>query len=261
MKGAALLVATSLSVIPPMPATAEAAPAGPWPTALVVAGADAASPDTVDSRLMLQLGMLLALVYVGFLCAWLSRTRHNHGLDRSRHRVRASFAALTGSVVSLARAVARRRAAASAGTGTGTPWTCEIVWKRGRVWSRFQAVIVTSDGRKRRVVAESAGLRWPPKDVRNPPTHELEATLGTLVTSLTTTGWEPVPSSGSWSERRFVWRRPGAPPTRLRPGSGSPTGPAGVPRSRRATGSRALKPARGSAASGTDPGGRLASPD
>ena len=150
----------------------------------------------------------------------------------------------------LARAVARRPAAAPA--GTGTPWTCEIVWKRGRVWSRFQAVIVTSDDRKRRVVAESAGLRWPPKDVRNPPTRELEATLGTLVTSLTTTGWEPVPSHGSWSERRFVWLRPGEPPTRLRPGSGSSMGPA---RSRRAAGSHPLKPAR------HDRGGRLASPD
>jgi hypothetical protein len=255
MNGVVLLAATSLSVILPMPATAEASPAGPWSTALVVAGAEAASPDTVDSRLMLQLGMLLALVYVGFLCAWLSRTRRDQGLDRSRHRVRASWAALATSVFSLA----RQPAAASA--GTGTPWTCEIVWKRGRVWSRFQAVIVTSDGRKRRVVADSAGLRWPPKDVRNPPTHELEATLGTLVTALMTTGWEPVPSSGSWSERRFVWRRPGEPPTRLRAGSERSTGPAGVPRIRRATDSPRLKPAPRSAASGTDPGGRLTSPD
>ena len=252
-----LLVGTSLSVIVPMPATAEASPAGLWATELLAAGADAANPDTVaDSRLMLQLGMLLALVYVGFLCAWLSRTRRNQDLDRSRHRLRAFCAALARSAVSLARTVARRPAAAPA--GTGTPWTCEIVWKRGRVSSRFQAVIVTSDDRKRRVVAESAGLRWPPKDVRNPPTRELEATLGMLVSSLTTTGWEPVPTSGSWSERRFVWRRPGEPPTRLRPGGGSSMGPA---RSRRATGSHPPKPARRRAAAGSDPGGRLASPD
>ena len=223
MQGGVLTVGTSLSVILSLPASAAASPAG-----LVAAGADAANPDTVaDSRLMLQLGMLLALVYVGFLCAWLSRTRRDQTLDRSRHRLRASCAALAGPVVSLARMVARRPAAARA--GTGTPWTCEIVWKRGRVWSRFQAVIVTSDGRKRRVVAESAGLRWPPKDVRNPPTRELETTLGTLVTSLMTTGWEPVPSSGSWSERRFVWRRPGQPQTKLRPGRRRPSGRAGVP--------------------------------
>ena len=246
MKGGVLIVGTSLSVILSLPASAAASPAG-----LVAAGADAANPDTVaDSRLMLQLGMLLALVYAGFLCAWLSRTRRDQTLDRSRHRLRASCAALAGPVVSLARMVARRPAAARA--GTGTPWTCEIVWKRGRVWSRFQAVIVTSDDRKRRVVAESAGLRWPPKDVRNPPTRELEATLETLVTSLTTTGWEPVPSSGSWSERRFVRQRPGEPPTRLRPGSGSSMGPA---RSHQAASSHPLKPAR------HDRGGRLASPD
>ena len=75
--------------------------------------------------------------------------------------------------------------------------------------SRFQAVIVTSDDRERRVVAESAGLRWPPKDARNPPTHELEARLGALAATLVDTGWEPVGSSGSWSERRFVWLRSG----------------------------------------------------
>ena len=245
-----LLASTWLSLALAMPATAQAWSTGLWATALVAAGTEGAD-TAADSRLMLQLGMLFALVYVAFLCAWLSRTRRRPPSGQSR-RVRASCAALAGSAVALARSVTRRPAAAPA--DTDTPWTCEIVWKRGPVWSRFQAVIVTSDNRKRRVVAESTGLRWPPKDVRKPPTRELEATLGALVATIVAIGWEPVPSSGSWSERRFVWPRPGEPPTKLRPSRRSSTGLAGVPRRRGAAGSHPLKPARRGTTAGSDSG-------
>jgi len=203
------------------------------------------------SRLVLQLGMLLALVYVAFVCAWLSRTRRPREVGQTRRRVRAAWAALAGSGRDVTRSLTRRASASR--VGADTPWTCEIVWKRGAVWSRFQAVLVTSHDRQRRVVAESAGLRWPPRDVRKPPTRELEHKLEGLVASIVATGWEPVASSGSWSERRFVWRRPGEPPTKLRPGRRRPTGRAGLPPRRGASGSHALKLAR-RAAAGLDKG-------
>jgi hypothetical protein len=260
MKSVLLLVGTGLSSALPMPATAEAWSPERWPPALVAAGTAGVGADTAaDSRLMLQLAMVFALVYVAFLCAWLSRTRGRRAVGQTRHRVRDTCAALAGSAVALARSVARRPAALP--PGPDAPCTCEILWKRGPVLSRFQAVIVTSDDRKRRVVAESARLRWPPKDVRNPPTRELEAALGALVATIVATGWEPVASSGSWSERRFVWRRPGEPPTKLRPGRRSSTGPARAPRTRGVTGSPPLKPARRRGAAATEPGGRLAPSD
>lgn len=204
---------------------------------------------------MLQLGMLFALLCVALLCAWLSPTRRRRALGQTRHRVRALWVALAGSAVALARSVTRRPAA------TDTPWACEIAWKPGPVWSRFQAVIVTADDRKRRVVAESTGLSWPSKDVRNLPTREPDAALGALVASILATGWEPVQSSGSWSERRFVWRRPGEPATKLGPPRRRPsTSPAGVRRSRGAAGSHPVQPARGWASPGTDTGARVAPP-
>ena len=204
---------------------------------------------------MLQLGMLFALLYVAFLCAWLSTTRRRRAFGQTRHRVRESWAALANSAVALARSVTGPPAA------TDTPQACEIAWKPGPVWSRFQAVIVTADDRKRRVVAESPGLSWPSKDVRNLPTREPEAALGALVASILATGWEPVVSFGSWSERRFVWRRPGEPPTKLGPTRRRPsTSPAGVRRSRGAAGSHPVRPARGWASPGTETGARVGPP-
>ena len=228
MRSLCLLVSAWLCLGLPMPADAQAWSAEMWPTTPAAAGAEGAGQDSpADTRLVLQLGMLLALVYVAFVCAWLSRARRRRAAGQTRHRVRAACAALAGSGRVLARSVTRRASAARA--GADTPWTCEIVWKRGPVWSRFQAVIVSSKDRERRVVAESAGLRWPPKDVRKPPTRELEDKLEGLVASIVATGWEPVASFGSWSERRFVWRRPGQPQTKLRPGRRRPSGRAGVP--------------------------------
>ena len=206
--------------------------------------AEGAGPDTAaDSRLVLQLGMLFALIYVAFLCFWLSTTRRRQDVGHTLHRVRASCAALVESAVAFARSVTER--AANTPATANSPWICEIAWKQGPVRSRFQAVMVTPDDRKRWVVAESDGLRWPPKDVRNPPTRELEATLGALITSIVDTGWEPVQSPGSWSERRFVWRLTGEPPTRVRPSRRRPSpSPAGALRSRGVVGPRPAKPIR-----------------
>jgi len=101
---------------------------------------------------------------------------------------------------------------------------------RGRVRSRFQAVGFTPGDPKRRVVAKSTGVRWPPKDARNP--RELEGALGALFASIVATGWEAAQPDGSWSERRFIWRSPGAPPATLRPSSRPPVSPDGRRRSR-----------------------------
>lgn len=214
------------------------------PVEIGAGGAEDISPDTAENtRLMLQIGMLFALVYVAFLCLWLSWMRRQHDLGRAVHRLRSSPAAVADSAVARVRSVSQRPAIPAA--AADSPWTCQIAWKPGHVRSRFQAVIVAPDERKRRIVAESKPLRWPPKDVRNPPTRELEATLGALIASIEATGWEPVQSAGSWSERRFVWRRPGEPPTMLRPTRrrASPR-PTGVQRNRGAAGGPPAKPVR-----------------
>jgi len=38
-----------------------------------------------------------------------------------------------------------------------------------------------------------------------------------VVPSIEAAGWEPVQSAGPWTERRFVWRQEGEPPTELEP--------------------------------------------
>jgi hypothetical protein len=233
MKWLALLVGVSMSLALAMPMPVEAWATAPWPTAMGAAGSEGAGPDTAaDTRLMLQLGMLLALLYIGFVCAWVRTTRRRRARGKTARHPRAV---------------------------THTPRTCEITWKPGPVWSRFQAVIVTSDDRRRRVVAESTGLRWPPRDARNPPTRELESALGALVASMVATGWEPVQGSGSWSERRFVWPRAGEPPTKLRPSRRRPsTRPRAAQRGGRAAGAHPVKPARRWASPGAGSGGRRA---
>ena len=154
----------------------------------------------VDTRLVLQLGMVLALLYVAFVCVWLSRTRGGRRIERVLRRVGAWWSAILARVGFVG---------APLEGAQGEPASiCAIAWKRGRLRSRFQAVISTPGDRRCRVVAESAGLRWPPKDTRNPPTRELETALAALVAKIVAAGWEPVPSDGSWSERRFVWRAP-----------------------------------------------------
>jgi hypothetical protein len=155
--------------------------------------------NDVDTRLVLQLGMLLALLYVAFVCVWLSRTRGGAALGdvMDRLRSRGSVALTTLRARLLGRPV---RASGDA------PSVCSIAWKSGHHRSRFQAVISNPGDGRPRVVAESDGLVWPPKDARNPPTRELEAALASLVAKIVAAGWEPVQSDGSWTERRFVWR-------------------------------------------------------
>jgi hypothetical protein len=81
--------------------------------------------------------------------------------------------------------------------------------------SRFRAMMASPDGRGWQIVAESRDLRWPPRSSQTLPTAELVSALESLVAALVAAGWEPVESAGSWSARRFVWRREGEPPARL----------------------------------------------
>ena len=153
----------------------------------------------LDTRLVLQLGMLFALLYVGFVCLWLSRTRGGAAVGEAMDRLRSRWSV----ALSNTRARLLGRPVRAAGN---SPSMCSIAWKPGHHRSRFQAVISSPGDRRPRVVAESSGLRWPPKDARNPPTRELEAALASLVAKIVAAGWEPVQSEGSWTERRFVWR-------------------------------------------------------
>jgi hypothetical protein len=192
----ALVVALSvlLVVVAPLDGVSDRIAVGE-----VLDGDAAGASEGVDSRLVLQIGMLFAALYVAFLCIWLSRTRGGDWTARNTlARVRSQWIVALSRI--RGRLPGRRRAAA------GAPTVCAIAWKHGRHRSRFQAVISTPGDRRRRVVAESAGLRWPPKDARNPPTRELEAALASLVAQIVAAGWEPVRSDGSWTERRFVWR-------------------------------------------------------
>jgi len=243
----ALLVGVALSLAGPMPSRADepASPAELWrayplrPNAhdavsggtaggqVGMGGPAVVDPDgdgadaAADSRLILQLGMLFAFLYVAFLCVWYSTTRHLRavtalrGLRLALQRVRASWAAPAAAPGQIARARSVAQPASFTPATANSMWTCEIAWQPGQVRSRFQAVMAPPDSRTRRVVAESEGLRWPPEDVRKPPTRELEAALGALVASIVGAGWEAVQCGGSWSERRFVWRREGVPPTTL----------------------------------------------
>jgi hypothetical protein len=154
--------------------------------------------DEVDTRLVLQIGMLLALLYVAFVCMWLSRTRGGWAPGDVIHRLRSRWSE------ALADAWARLVGRPRAGVALEGPSVCSIAWKPGHHRSRFQAVISTPGGR--RVVAESDSLPWPPKDARNPPTREIEAALASLVAKVVAEGWEPVQSDGPWTERRFVSR-------------------------------------------------------
>jgi hypothetical protein len=183
-----------------------------------------------DIRLVLQLGMLIAVLYVAFLCVWFATTRRlrpagaGRGLRHALQRVRGSQAAAVARSDPAPRARSVAKPAGPKLASASSPWACKIAWQPGRVRSRFQVVLVPPNSRARQVVvAESEGLPWPPTDVRKPQTHELEAALGALVASIVAAGWEPVQSGGAWSERRFVWRHEGKPPTTLESSNGRPS--------------------------------------
>jgi len=186
----------------------------------------------VDTRLVLQLGMVLALLYVAFVCVWLSRTRSARSVERALHRVGALWSAVLARAGFVSAPPAGARDSAS---------TCAIAWKPGHLRSRFQAVIFTPGDRRRRVVAESAGLRWPPKDARNPPTRELEAALAALGAKVVPRGRrrrrQPAPHAGQHQrgDERRERRRSHAPAGRTevrcrgqrRPGPHAPAARAG----------------------------------
>jgi hypothetical protein len=179
------------------------------------------SDGAVDSRLMLQLGMLIAAFYAAFLCVWFTASRGTLGFGAGPdvsggvRCVRAWTAAVaTARPRTEHRFVAR--AANSSRADADAVWTCAIGWGPGRVRSRFRAMMAPPDGRGWRIVAQSRSLRWPPRRGEALPTAELVSALESLVAALVAAGWEPVEPGGSWSARRFVWRRDGEPPARLR---------------------------------------------
>jgi hypothetical protein len=215
-------------------------------------------PDTAaDSRF--QVGTLIALLCVAILYIRLATTRDvravgaGRGLRYAPQRLRASWAAIVASPAPVARARSVAQRASFTPATASSVWTCEIAWKPGHVGSRFQAVTTSPDGRTRRVVAETNGVRWPPKDVRKPPTREVEAALEALVASVVAAGWKPVESGGPWSERRFVWRQEGEPPIKLELSRSRPSpSPARSQRSYGPGGPSAAKPPRRRASRGAN---------
>jgi hypothetical protein len=182
---------------------------------------------------VLQLAMLSALC-VAFLGGWLVAIHRAPAGRMGEGRVgRVRRWALANVQEMRTTSHARRGARPAA-----RPWTCEIAWQHGEPRARFQAVMVSPDGRSRRVVAESMAVPWPPPDGHTPPTRELEAALGSLVASLVAAGWEPIPSGGSWSQRRFVWRHEGEPPTTIWPSERTASRPRTATTARRRAGQR-----------------------
>ena len=55
--------------------------------------------------------------------------------------------------------------------------------------------------------------------------------MGALFASIAAAGWEPVHPGGVWSERRFVWRKAGEPPTSFELVGAGPAGGGGAARS------------------------------
>jgi hypothetical protein len=174
------------------------------PRGAAVAGNEAPDDAAPNSRLLLQVGLLMGVAYTGLVFLWFVGIRP---------RVRYA----TGLGVSGAwRRVPGHRVAASSGAHAEAVWTCVIGWRAGRVRSRFRAFVAAPDGRRRRVVAQSRTVHWPPRSSESLATADLVSALESLVAALVAAGWEPVESAGSWSARRFIWRHAGRPPGRLR---------------------------------------------
>jgi len=171
-----------------------------------------------DARLILQIGMLFALLYVAFLCAWFFATRRlradgaGMGFAFVGKRVHAWWAerVVKSGQATRAPPPAAKRDNSFTAAGANPEWTCEIAYQPGQI--RFQAVMAPHDAAAPHVTAPTKRTRWP-KGFRRPSTHELEGAVGALFASMAAAGWEPAPSRGPWSERRFVWRQEGEPPT------------------------------------------------
>lgn len=148
--------------------------------------------ELTDSRLVLQLGMLLAFLYVAFLGLWFASTRHLR---------------LAG-VGRLAATVPRRRGAdrwpARRRSRSGA-WTCRTVWIEER--RRFGALAQPPGGGTPRLLGESARV----SQEREREPGDGDAHLGELIARLEAAGWKP---SGAGGER-FTWSRRGETPAAL----------------------------------------------
>ncbi|HEX6010824.1 MAG TPA: hypothetical protein VFY87_03270 [Geminicoccaceae bacterium] len=157
--------------------------------------------------------MLFSLLYVAFLCVWFRATRHLRAdgaepavalfVRRVRERWEGAFAG------SGRRSTASKRDEGPVPGEGDAQWTCEIAYQPGKL--RFQAVMAPEDAARPRS-DDGKGLHWP-RGVPKPSARELESAMGALFASIAAAGWEPVHSGGVWSERRFVWRKAGEPPT------------------------------------------------
>ena len=111
-------------------------------------------------------------------------------------------------IVRLGRKVPSHTPAAS-GAHTAVPpdphraWTAEIQWSRTGDDSRFRVVARGAQDDAGSVVAESSPLHWPPADVT--AVAAVSAAADELAESLIAAGWQPLPRSGAWYARRFVW--------------------------------------------------------
>jgi hypothetical protein len=204
----------------PRPAAAPY-PGRPYATESGIAVRSLRAPDAVgagggsaDTRLILQIGMLFSLVYVAFLCVWFRATRHlradggESAFALARRRARVWLESVDAGFRSPPeRRPAVRRETPAPEEGDAR-WTCEIAYQPGQL--RFQAVMAPDDAAGHGT--DTKVLHWP-RGVPKPSAHELESAMGALFASIAAAGWEPVRSAGVWSERRFVWRKAGEPPT------------------------------------------------
>jgi hypothetical protein len=189
-----------------------------------------AGGGSADTRLILQLGMLFSLIYVAFLCVWFRATRHlradgaESGFRHAGRRVRAWWEkAFAGTGSPSGRGTPARREGRPL-PNDDSQWTCEIAYQPGQL--RFQAVMEPDDAAAPNM-GEGKGLHWP-RGVPKPSARELETAMGALFASIAAAGWEPVHPGGVWSERRFVWRKAGEPPTSFELVGPGTAGPAAV---------------------------------
>jgi hypothetical protein len=192
----------------------------------IEAPAGSAGKGSADTRLILQIGMLFSLVYVGFLLVWFRATRHlrvdgaESAFALARRRSRAWWEnAFAGSGRDSGGGAPKREGSPPPAHGDAQ-WTCEIAYQPGQL--RFQAVMAPHEGSAPHA-AEAKGLHWP-RGVPKPSPRELETAMGALFASIAAAGWEPVHPGGVWSERRFVWRKAGEPPTSFELIGGSTSG-------------------------------------
>jgi hypothetical protein len=158
------------------------------------------NPDTTtDTRLFLQIGMLMALMYIAFLSGWFGRTRRVRPTGGATGLALGSTRTLPSSAAAVAGS--RRRPVV-------VGWTCTIAWLQDCDRPHFEAVMALPDGGRRTVVAESRAVHCD---------SELEAALDELVGTLVAAGWESVELGRHWSERRLIWRWEREPPAWVAP--------------------------------------------